>query len=170
MLHLSVVTWVSVFLSNVFSEVSSAITLLLDTDRQEKKTLSICHGQTHAQWKSLTPGEGLGGCRVGVFLAWGQREVAPVLGDPRGKLVPVVCSKGDSFEVYLLRALGGCCRSSHATFAVPAAFFRNMASMTAFLRSCRGEPFIIRAPPASLWHRTLSFFMSVESESHCSWM
>ena len=119
----------SVFLSNVFSEVSSAITLLLDTDRQEKKTLSICHGQTHAQWKSLTPGEGLGGCRVGVFLAWGQREVAPVLGDPRGKLVPVVCSKGDSFEVYLLRALGGCCRSSHATFAVPAAFFRNMASL-----------------------------------------
>ena len=112
--------------------------------------LSICHGQTYAQWKSLTPRAGLGGCTVGVFLVWGQRKVAPVLGGPRGKLtVPVVCSKGDSFEVYLLRALGGCCRSSHATFAVPAAFFRNMASLTAFLRSCRGEPFIIRAPPAS---------------------
>ena len=82
----------------------------------ERENVIHCHGQTHAQWKSPTPRAGLGGCRVGVFLVWGQREVAPVLGGPGGKLtVPVVCSTGDSFKVYLLRAFGGCCRLSHAT-------------------------------------------------------
>ena len=91
--------------------------------------------------RAWLPGQVLGRQREGWVLVRGQRQVVPVPGG-RGKKA-VVCSAGDSFEVSLLSSSGSgwysgnCCRSSHATFAVPAVIFCSTVILAAFLWFCR---------------------------------
>ena len=89
-----------------------------------------------------------------------------------GTVVSVVCSTGDSFEVYTcifcpLRALAGsgsCCRSSHATFTVPVVIICSMVIVAAFPRSFR----VGHLSSTSISLTLDIFFVLVLSESCCA--
>ena len=136
----------------------------------------LLHGGTGRARLPL-PGQVLGRHRLGGgILIRGQWQVIQVPLSPGGggggTVVSVVCSTGDSFEVYTcifcpLRALAGsgsCCRSSHATFTVPMVIICSMVIVAAFPRSFR----VGHLSSTSISLTLDIFFVLVLSESCCA--
>ena len=131
----------------------------------------LLHGGTRRARLPL-PGQVLGRHRLGGgILIRGQLQVPGSRGEG-GAVVSVVCSTGDSFEVYTcifcpLRALAGsgsCCRSSHATFTVPMVITCSMVIVAAFPRSFR----VGHLSSTSISLTLDIFFVLVLSESCCA--